>query len=558
MKDQAENEKAQSILTGWSKAESDIWNWHSLWQAIADFFDINRATFITKRYHRGERRTGHLFDSTGLKASAELAAIIHSIVTNPGQRWFDMTFGSNFMMDEAAREWLQDCVERMFRALNDSNFETEITACYRDFPNYGSAELEMQPAGLVDGRFSGVRFRSLFLSEVAVELDAENRLIAYYRKHELSLRQAKLKWPEGNFPEELENDDDKHAQSSQGKRKEYTFIEYVNQRDGNEYQPGTVAEAAERPFSKTIVCKEHPAIIMETGLYRMPFYLFTWNRAPGEKYGRGPGSEALPDMRTLNEVVRMDLEATAMQIRPPMKTRYNNVVGDVRLVPGGITVCRDPAGLMPFDMGANPSVSKLRIEDLRNSVRSIYLLDKLALPPREQVGEMTAYEVQRRVQEMNQILGPILARLNQQLLEPMITDLFYMMLRDGGFADPPESVLNNETEIRVSFQNPLSRAQKAEEVAAIQRWMGDLMALANAGKPEALDLINDDSMARGLADTYGVPEKYITRMDEVQKVRQQRAEMQQAQQQAAIESQMADAEHKRMSGADQGGRPRGS
>lgn len=550
--------KGQMIVAGYKAAKDGRWNWEAYWQAISDFFDINRATFIQTR-SAGERRTTHLFDSTGLKASGELAAIIHSIVTNPASQWFGGQYNKSFVADDEAKEWLQDCVERMFHALNTSNFNVEATLSYRDFGNFGTAIPYMMPVN--PKKFEGVRFRSVFLDEVCIEIDATNRLTAYYWEHCLTLEQARGKWPDAvdKLTEDLEKRVGKTDSLSDSiKIKKIKFVECVKKREGK-YSKAKNDTAGNRPYERTIVVMDEPdTIIVEDGRYALYMYPYTWNRAPGEKYGRGPGSEALPDMRTLNEVVRMDLEATAMQIKPPMKTRHNNVIGDIRIVPGGVTVCRDPAGLMPFGNDGNVQVSKLRIEDLRNSVKSIFLLDKLALPPRDQVGEMTAYEIQRRTQEMNQVLGPILARINDEWLQPMLEDLFYLMLRTGGFADMPQSVADQGAEIRFHFVNPLSLAQKAEEMAAVQLWMQDLIMLAQAGKPEALDLIDDDALARGSSEARGVPQRYVTDVKKVEEIRQQRAEQQQQQHEADVAAKQADAQYKMNQGAEQGGRPEGA
>lgn len=555
------HEAGLEIVEKYKQIKSDRANWEEQWQAVAEYFDVNRATFTTQR-SPGDRRTRHLYDSTGLKVSSELAATIHSIVTNPASKWFSLEYGRDFDANDEAKEWLEDCADRMFAALNESNFNIEVTLGYRDYVNFGTGDLAMEPEPYESGQFNGVRFRATFLNEVCFELDATNRVIGMYREHMLTLRQAKLKWPdiEGKLTEQLEAEAGENVLSGKGTKKEpkIKFLECVMKRKASGYDPTKSALPAKRPFEyKLVICKTGE-VLKEDGRYRLGHYLFTWNRASGEVYGRGPGFEALGTMRTLNETVRMDKEAMAKRINPPYLTRYNNIIGDLNIRPAGLTVARDPAGLVPLNTGASANESLMRIEDERNQLRSIFLLDKLALPPREQVGEMTAYEVQRRIQEMNQVLGPILARLNDELLQPIIEDLFYLMMRSGGFADMPDSVREAGTAIKVSFVNPLSRAQKVEEMAAVQLWLQDLIMLANAGKPEALDWIDDEALAPGSADTRGVPQRYVKDRDKVQAEREQRAQMEQQQAQAEINAKNADAQYKMSQGANQGGRPEGS
>ena len=75
---------------------------------------------------------------------------------------------------------------------------------------------------------------------------------------------------------------------------------------------------------------------------------------------------------------------------------------------------------------------------------------------------MTATEVLQRNEEKMRILGPVLGRLQQELLQPMILRVFNIMLRNKLFREAP-AILNNQ-EIDIEYVSPLARAQKSSSL----------------------------------------------------------------------------------------------
>jgi hypothetical protein len=174
------------------------------------------------------------------------------------------------------------------------------------------------------------------------------------------------------------------------------------------------------------------------------------------------------------------------------------------------------------------------MQDLRMRIRSVFLLDKLLLPPRDQIGEMTAYETAQRVQEMQRILGPTFSRLNDELLNPIVKRVFNIMDREGAFKPKPavvrEAMANGSGTLKVEYLNPLARAQKIEELTSIQQY-GQFGAGIAQFKPEAIDYFQGDEAMKIAGKQLGVPEKIITSEEEVQQIRENRAQQQQQQQQ---------------------------
>ena len=89
----------------------------------------------------------------------------------------------------------------------------------------------------------------------------------------------------------------------------------------------------------------------------------------------------------------------------------------------------------------------------------------------------------------------------------------------------------------------LAQAQRAVGTNSIDRFIGTVGSVAQF-KPEALDLINTDSLVSIYADSLGVDPNILLPQDKVDAIRAQRAQAQQQAAQAAMMNQGADTAQK--------------
>jgi hypothetical protein len=93
---------------------------------------------------------------------------------------------------------------------------------------------------------------------------------------------------------------------------------------------------------------------------------------------------------------------------------------------------------------------------------------------------MTATEVHVRVGLIRQLLGPIYGRLQAEYLAPLAERCFGLAYRAGIFGEAPQSLGGRN--LKVKYNNPLARAQKMEDVAAIERLNGNLTRWPTSGR----------------------------------------------------------------------------
>ena len=90
----------------------------------------------------GAKKTDRLFDSVSVQANADLASTMHSTLTNPATQWSKIRYKDEDLNNNAeAVSWLQEVNRQIHNAINESNFDTEISKNYRMYTGLGSIPL---------------------------------------------------------------------------------------------------------------------------------------------------------------------------------------------------------------------------------------------------------------------------------------------------------------------------------------------------------------------------------------------------------------------------------
>jgi len=414
---------------------------------------------------------------------------------------------------------------RMSSAFNDSNFSTQIAEMYSDLVAFGTACLFVERASQEEA--FQLRFHALHLGSICIGENVDGRVDTVFHKRMMTARQAAQRWPDAKKLDKIE-----HA-LEHNPEKEMAFLHFVTINDDYEADNPLPSPEKRKWISHWIAMDD--CVILETsGYYEMPYLVPRWGKTTGDTYGYGPGILARPDVRVLNEAKRMELAAFEKSIDPPVMASATGIIGDLHLEAAGLTFVRDMQSLAPLQQATQWQAVQIKSNELRDSIRSIFLIDQLDLGPQKH--NTTATEIEIRFSLMNRVLGPTAGRLTQELLNPLIERVFGIMWRSGEFLDEPTQVSSDK--INIEYQGPLARNQRMEDAQAVER----LFALAAQWAqldPSAMDIIDINGAMRLLAERYGVPAKALKGEAAVRKEQTQRAEQQAQQEQLAMQSAMA-------------------
>lgn len=498
------------------------------WEKIARYvLQSSDGNFNEQDKTKGTTTNQEVYDSSASTFCRDLASAIHSTLTNPAMKWSKFKFKDERLnSDDEAIRWLDACSDRIHSFLNDSNFDNQIGAAYLSFAGLGTMCLILDEA--LDGdRFKGFKFKSLHLGQVALENNSDGIIDTLYRKFKLNVRQAAEMFPDEEEYQRLQKNN---------YDQEIEFIQAIFPRPKNEVKLNDVGLAPEerRPIADVYIDCQRSVVVKERGYYEVAFFAPRWTIKPEETYGFGPGQISMPDILTLNKLRKEMLKGLAKAVNPPIITTQRNMInGDFR--PGGQVQVRDMNGFKEMQTTTRFDVALNIIEDLKNSIKACFYIDKLMLPPRTETGEMTAYEVAQRLEQMQQILGPVISRLNSELLNPMILRCFKILLRNGQLPEAPAILRGqNGVDIDIAYVNSLARSQQTAELRNIQTWLMEVGQMAQlqaaAAQSSVLDSINFDDLVSYAARIRSIPESAVRSEKEVEAMRKQREQQAQLQQ----------------------------
>ena len=245
---------------------------------------------------------------------------------------------------------------------------------------------------------------------------------------------------------------------------------------------------------------------------------------------------ALPDVKMLNKMSEVTIRAAQKQIDPPLMVPDDGFIMPIRTTPGSLNFYR--AGtrdrMEPLNIGANNPLGLNMEEQRRNAIRQAFYVDQLLL---SQGQTMTATEVLQRNEEKMRLLGPVLGRLQSEMLQPLISRVFGLLLRNGVLPPAPEELQGRDIEIE--YVSPLAKAQKLTDLQSMLRGFEVMMQIAEVAP--VMDYLDSDNLVKYLVDTTGIPATVIRSDEEVARLRRQQQQQQQVVAEAETEMMQAEA-----------------
>ena len=497
--------------------------WESHWQEIADLM-LPRKAEITKERARGDKRSTQIFDATGIHSLELLAASLHGMLTSSANRWFSLRFKEAILNeDDEAREWLEDSIDKMYLAFARSNFQQEIFENYHDLIAFGTSCLMVE-----EDEDDIIRFSARHIKEIYIEENKKGLIDNVYRKFKLTADQAIQKFGAENLSKEINSIYKSHP---------YDEVEICHIVRPRFNYDSSKKDKQNMKFQSIYFEHSTDHIISVGGFNENVYVVSRYLKSSTEIYGRSPAMNALPDVKVLNKMVEHGLKAAAKQIDPPLLVPDDSMLAPVRMTPGSLNYYRSGSRdrIEPLNIGQNTTLTLNAENARREAIARMFHVDQLQIQSNR---TMTATEVLQRNEEKMRILGPVMGRIQSELLEPMINRVFSIMLRNRLFREAPEILANQE--IDIEYVSPMALAQKGQELQNIMRGLEIFGSISQMAPVQ--DYLDENGLVKQLVKTLGLPARMIKSDKEVQTIRMERQEAQQQQmqmQQQLAESEMA-------------------
>ena len=513
--------KRADLLTRWGHLRAERATWWSHWQEITTYLLPRNGRYFEQDRNKGHRRHNCIYDNTGTRALRTLGAGMMAGATSPARPWFRLgTADPDLNRFTPVKLWLNDVTERMQLVFQKSNTYRTLHSVYEELGAFGTAGSIVLP----DPK-TAIHHYPVTIGEYAIATDYQGRVNTLYREFQKTVGEVVREFGYKKCSTSVKNLYDRGSLDQW-----ITIIHAIEPRDDRE-----------RDFKKkdnmNMAYKscyfeqggDGEDVLRESGYKEFPAVIPRWGIAGGDIYGNSPGMEALGDIKQLQHEQLRKAQGIDYQTKPPLQVPSYMKNRDVDSLPGGVTFIDGQQGKIETAFNVNLNLNHLLadIQDVRQRINSSFYADLFLMLANATDTRMTATEVAERHEEKLLMLGPVLERLHNELLDPLIDNTFNRMLEVGLIPPAPEELQGME--LNVEFVSMLAQAQRAIGTNSVDRYVNSMGMVAQM-KPDVLDKLDSDAWADGYADMLGVDPKLIVAGERVAKIRQERA---MAQQQAA-------------------------
>lgn len=522
-------------------------SWRPHYEEINEFLCPRKSQFLSTEASQNDGAKLHnsIIDSTGGRALRILAAGMQSGLTSPARPWFKLGVPDKQLQDRwQVKNWLEEVRKMMLHIFQRSNFYNVTHSLYKDLAAFGTAAMS------IDADYDSViRCYGFTIGEYYLAIGPTYRVDSIYRNYWLPVRNVVEAYGEDNVSVSTKN----MYNNGNGD----IYIRLVHVIEPNPEAKPWLIEARNKPYRSVVFeyASHGGKFLSESGYDSFPVMAPRWEVTGNEVYGRSPGMETLGDIKMLQKMQKKSLIALDKMVDPPMNAPLTLKGKSVLTIPGGVnyidTMGGSGATFTPaYQVALDFSNLEYKIERVQAAIRE-GLFSDLFLMLSQSPKNMTATEVMERHEEKLLMLGPVIERIQPELLDLAIDRTFQIMLGAWPPLIPPAPPEMQGMELEVEYISLLAQAQKMVGITAIEQTAAFVGNLATV-KPEVLDKFDQDEAVDIYADMVGVPPKLIVPDEDVQAMRQERAQQIKQQQMMEQGAQLAQGA-KTLSETDTGG-----
>lgn len=487
--------------------------------------------FNVDERNKGGDRNKKIIDSTGTRALRVLAAGMMAGMTSPARPWFRVSIAdTDLAKNHNVKQWLYAVTTILQRVFNKSNTYNSLHAVYRELGGFGTGF-----AVTHDDFESVIHHNTMTFGQYALGLNDKGVVDIASREFQMTVEQAVRMFGKDGLSQSALSAYDRGDYNA-----EIDILHIVEPREAGERD--LKKRDARNMRYKSVYAEmgkncsmKGDTYLRESGHRFFPGLAPRWDVLFNDTYGASPAMEALGDLQQLQQQQFAKAKAIDYQADPPVQVPKG--INASSLIPGGVVVYdgQQPNGGVrtAYDVPLRLDYLTADISEVQSRINSCFYADMFLMLATADRTNMTATEVAERHEEKLLMLGPVLERLHNELLSPLITATFTRALEAGILPPPPEEL--GGVALDIEFVSMLAQAQKAVSVNSVDRLVGHMGVLANA-KPEVIDKFDADKSIENYADALGIDPDLIVSGEQVALVRQERA---QAQQQAQAAEQAA-------------------
>ena len=492
--------------------------------------DSGRFEVSSTTVARAADRWKDIYDASATDAVGALAAGLLGGITSPARPWFRLTTGDP-EKDETYenRQWLSQVTELLQTVFLRSNVYPALIQCYEELATFGTACV----IALSSESDDIIHLYPMTVGEYWIAEDFENKVSTVFRRFTMTAEQLIEQFGRDRVSKNVRDclvDD----------RKRYEQISVIHAIFPRENYDPKKKDNKNFPFASVYFEEQYSehedSVLLEEGFRTFPGLCPRWEIHGGSVYGTSPGMKALRQVRALQVETKRKQQGIDELTNPAMIYPASMENHQLDFTPGGISFYPDggtPQQAYPAK-AVNVNLQHLLadIQDARQKINEYFYKDLFTAIMSTPRTNRTAYEVDQVAQERMALMGPVLQRLNGELLRPLIQMGLYSLDKAEKLPPMPMGMEG----VTVSFESILVQALRSAGITAEDRYLATAFSIANFDQ-SIIDNIDLDKLMQKRGIASGVDPDIIRSPDDVQAMREARdqAQAQQAQMAQAVQ-----------------------
>lgn len=514
----------------------------SHYKTLSEYLLPRAGKFVTSPNTKvAQGRWNNIYDSSAIRPVRILAAGMMSGLTSPARQWFRLTVPDKELLEyEPVKLWLHHLTQLMTEVFNGSNTYRMLHSLYEELGVFATA------ASPVVFDFENViNCHPQTVGQYAIAQNDRGVVDTFYRQYNMTVEQMVGQFGYNKVSRQVRNMYDRGSYDQ--------MIPIIHGIEPRKRCDCTKADNKNFPIQSVYVEEggDHREVLRESGYKLFPVLAPRWLLTGEDAYGSScPGIEAIGDVKQLQHEQLRKAQGIDYMTKPPLQAPMSFANRGINSLPGGITFgdSNSPNGGIRTAWEVNLPLNYLLedIADVRRRIDAAFYADMFLMLSNSTDHSKTATEVAKLYEEKMLMLGPVLERLHNEMLDKLIDMTFQYLIEDTDLVPtPPEEMQGME--LRVELVSTLAQAQKAVGLNQMDRLLGTIASIAQF-KPESVDKLDGDQWIDVASDMLGtdpsllVGDKRVAMIrDERRKAEEQAQRMQAVQQMAPSANQFASA-----------------
>ena len=531
-------------------------SFRNYWRELSDYILPRRGRFFVSDVNDGQNKRSMIIDATASMAARTLSSGMMTGVTSPARQWFKLTTSEEDLNEQPdVKAYLKDVGDKIRMTFLKSNLYNVLPTLYADLGTFGTGCIFME-----EDFESTVNFISFPIGSFMIANDKRGKVSVFFREFQMTVRQIVDKFGRTNPNDPTFID---WSNISDAVKNQYMKHQHETQVDichfilpNEQYSPNKMESKFKRYqslyYEKGISSTNNSSsyamsypdkFLSEKGYDFFPVMAVRWEVAGEDTYGTNcPGMVSLGDVKQLQLAEKRIAAALDQKVKPSMVGPTSLKNAKASILPGDITYLDEREGTRGFrrlfEIDFDIRELEGKQEQVRIRISKAFYEDLFLMLANTNRRQITAREVEERHEEKLLALGPVLERINQDLLDPLIENTFAIMDKQGLLPEPPDSLAGRE--YTIEYVSVMAQAQKLAGIGNIERMAGFVAQVASLD-PSVINKFDIEEAIEIYGDLVGVDPNLIKSKEEVEAIKAEQAAQQAQMQQMAAASEMVNA-----------------